>query len=213
MFAALLPAYISITASLVKESRYWLLGIVGFALWAFRILGLRAVIDKPKKYWWKGLLLVLAGVVAGLAVSHLLPHKTPRPPTLSITTPASTLDCPTKGPQCQFVVTGRSFGVATDLEIFVLVSPVHPAGSGWYVQSPPASIGGNGDWTQSPSYLGAPGYPVHAGDTLQIEAVLVPVGATYKGTALSSLGSAISDPRQITGIITQSNIIFLKVLK
>jgi len=219
LFSAVLPAYISIAAILDTETHHWLLvGLLPLAVWAYRIprLGLHAVKGDPKKYWWKGVLLVLAGVAAGvvigLVISSYIIGKAP-PPKVSIATPASSLDCRTQGPQCQFRVTGRLSRAAAGLEIFVLVSPVDPPGHGWYVQLQPAGIGGNGDWAQSPSYLGAPGYPVSNGDTLEVEAVLVSSSATYNGTALSSLANPIPDPEQITGIVTESKIVFLTVRK
>ncbi len=65
LFSAVLPAYISIAAILDTETHHWLLvGLLPLAVWAYRIprLGLHAVKGDPKKYWWKGVLLVLAGV-------------------------------------------------------------------------------------------------------------------------------------------------------
>lgn len=137
-------------------------------------------------------------------------------PVVSIATPRSTLNCAAVAPQCQFAVTGRSSGVTAGLQIFVLVFPVQPAGNGWYIQEASASVSGNGLWTQAPSYLGAITYPVHNGDTLQIEAVAVRPGATYGGIRLEVLAShaqPITDPHQIQGLVSQSDVVPLRVLK
>jgi hypothetical protein len=138
----------------------------------------------------------------------------PPVPTVSITAPKSTVDCRASGPQCRFTVAGRSAGAGSDLQIFVLVYPVNPPGGGWYVESPPASIGGNGAWDQAPSYVGSAATPARNGDKLQIEAVVVHTGATYNGTLLSDMasGATIKDPRQINGLASQSDIVFLRVL-
>ena len=106
---------------------------------------------------------------------------------LRITSPDSVIDCPESLPQCQFQVAGHAIPPVSGNQIIVLVYPVNPSGGGWFVQWPPASIQTNGDWSQSPTYIGSTEAPTDTGDTLRIEAVLVHAGATYYGTSLERL--------------------------
>ena len=130
------------------------------------------------------------------------------PLSIAITSPSGVVHCPDPAPQCQFMVTGRTAGtLALSQEIVVLVFPVHPSGGGWFIQWPPASIEAGGSWLQSPADIGSSTAPAHDGDTLQAEAVVIHVGATYNGRSLedtSKAGASIPDPRQITGLVYQS---------
>lgn len=139
----------------------------------------------------------------------------PAPPSLDITSPTGVVHCPSTPQPCQFQVTGQTTGgLAAGDEIVVLIFPIHPSGGGWFIQWPPASLGNSGSWLQSPAYIGSSEYPAHNGDTLQIEAVLVHVNATYKGTSLGDLsksGASIPDVRQITGLVNQSGSVQLAV--
>jgi hypothetical protein len=119
------------------------------------------------------------------------PGTTPiqRVPTLSITSPIGIVSCQPNRPQCSFAVDCHSAGVTSNMDIFVLVFPIGPGGSaghGWYIQQFPASVAANGQWTESPAYLVSHNQPVHTGDTLQIEAVIVRTGASYHGTPLGT---------------------------
>ena len=125
------------------------------------------------------------------APSASTPRTTPirRVPTVSITSPTKRVSCQQDRPQCRFEAAGRWTGVTSNMDIFVLVFPVRPGGSsghGWYIQQFPASVAANGHWTESPAYLGSAKAPVHTGDTLQIEAIVVRRGASYQGTPLGT---------------------------
>jgi hypothetical protein len=141
------------------------------------------------------------------------------PSSLNIKSPTSVIDCTSSALQCQFPVSGHATPEpASDLEILVLVYPTSPSGQGWYIQLPPASIRIGGDWSQIPSLIGSSSStaPARNGDTLQIEAVLVRSGATYDGSTLADIsksGKAIADVRQITGLVAQSQIVQLTVIK
>jgi hypothetical protein len=133
---------------------------------------------------------------------------------VSIAAPSSTVDCRGAGPQCPFTIAGHSTGAGSDLEIYVLVFPVRPSGGGWFVQSPSAFVAGNGDWNQTPAYVGSSTSPSGGGDTFRIAAVLVQVNATYQGFSLDDLasqGTSISDLRQINGLVTQSDSVLLRI--
>jgi hypothetical protein len=124
------------------------------------------------------------------------------------------VNCGSPGPQCQFTVTGWSAYVGSGLQIRVLIFPVRPSGGGWFTQSPAASTEASGDWNQAPADLGAPGSPASSGDTLKLEAVVVRPDATYNGVPLgetASRGMLINDPRQISGLVGQSEIVSLRV--
>lgn len=155
----------------------------------------------------------LAIVLAAVGIV-LWGGSTPPATKVSITSPASTLHCRPSTPQCPFTVAGHSTHVASGAHILVLVFPLQPAGAGWYVQSQSATIQANGGWSQSPSYIGAGKYPVHNGDTLQIEAIVVRAGASYQGrdlAVLAATASPISDPGQIRGVLGRSGIVMVSV--
>jgi hypothetical protein len=136
---------------------------------------------------------------------------------INIASPISVITCTTSAPQCQFELTGQvTADLPADLEVVVLVYPIHPGAGGWFIQWPPASIQATGSWSQSPAYIGAGVAPARDGDTLQVEAVLVNADATYNGTALSDLsksGTSIPDVSQITGLVKRSDPVQLTVKK
>jgi hypothetical protein len=134
---------------------------------------------------------------------------------LRITSPGSSISCRADNPQCRFQVSGlTAAGLPSGLQIIVLVDPVNPSGGGWFAQYPPASISPSGAWLQSPAYIGSEAGPAHAGDTLQVEAVLVHADATYRQTSLADLprtGTPITDVGQITGLVKQSEPVQLTI--
>ena len=160
------------------------------------------------------LILLVIGAVLGAVIGLLIAN--PRTP-LSITSPTSGIRCTSPTPQCRFQVTGHATPEpASDLEILVLVYPVSPGGQGWYIQWPPASIQAGGSWSQSPSLIGSSTAAAHNGDTLNIQAVLVHVGAIYNGSTLADMsksGRPITDVRQITGLVAQSQVAQLTVIR
>ena len=63
-------------------------------------------------------------------------------------------------PVCRFDVHGTSTGVPVgELLIYVFVSPTNPPGGGWYNQHAVATVGADGTWTQTPSYIGNLTFP------------------------------------------------------
>lgn len=113
------------------------------------------------------------------------------PVVISITSPVETLSCTGEEPFCTWETTGTTKYLTTrpdfqDLRLYVLVFPVNPGGSGFYIQILPGSIQpSDGTWQQSPAYLGHAGAPVAAGHTLKIVAVIVSsdaVADTITGT-------------------------------
>jgi hypothetical protein len=184
------------------------------------------------KDWTNPKLLIPAGAALLAAIStgvfQLIAHGESGAPvpvpaasagtaSVSITSPVSTISCPGPPGQCQFQVTGQATqGLASDLEIIVAVEPVKPGGGGWFIQWPPGGIGPGGGWSQSPADIGSGKYPAHGGDTLELEAVLVRAGATYRGTTLEALSGSetpIADVHQITGFVTESDPVPLTINK
>jgi hypothetical protein len=145
------------------------------------------------------------------------PPPEPLPPTpepvVEITKPLDTIDCPGTG-ACRFTVEGTSSNVVTnrDLRIYVLVFPVDPVGSGWYLQVSPATVRQDGTWSQMPAWLGDDEYPAKSGDTLQIVALVVHRDADWNGTKLSdwSPGAALPTYQDID-YMAVSDIIDLRV--
>jgi hypothetical protein len=137
------------------------------------------------------------------------------PPSIDITSPTSAAHCFKPTPQCQFEVTGEATGAfPRGLEILVLVYPISPSGTGWYIQWPPVTPSSNGAWLQSPTDIGSDGAAAHNGDTLQIVAVLVGKDASYNRTSLQQLSQAgmpIPDCSLITGLVNQSAPVSLTV--
>jgi len=137
------------------------------------------------------------------------------PPHVTITSPASVIQCASSKPQCQFEVTGRiTPEPPSDLKIVVLVYPENPSGGGWFVQWPDANLELSGDWHQTPAYIGSTGKPVRHGNTLEVEAVVVHANATYNGIRLKGLeesGKSIPNVRQIKGLVSHSNPVNITV--
>jgi hypothetical protein len=104
-------------------------------------------------------------------------------------------------PACRFSVRGPSNGLnpgAGDT-IVVFLSPIRPSGGGWWMQSPPAAIEPDGKWSQSPSWLGAPGFPARTGDVVALQAAIVrgglpAVGARHVG-AVQSIEAVVAVSR------------------
>lgn len=197
---------------------------VGFAVLVV-VVGMVLLIRRPgiklKTRWAFVIPLVIVAAGLGVAIGRVTASRAASSPNghptfLRIASPAATVSCPTQS-QCRFQVSGKTAaGLSSDLEIIVLVFPVTPSGGGWYIQWPPASIGPDGDWLQSPTDIGSAAAPAHGGDTLQIEAILVHADSTYKGTALADLsksGTPIPDFRQITGLVIQSEPIPITIKK
>ena len=71
--------------------------------------------------------------------------------------------------------------------------PHEPPGGGWYNQHAVATVGADGTWTQTPSYIGNLTFPAKGGDELLMRAAVVTKDAHYQGTALDDLpiGGAI----------------------
>lgn len=140
-----------------------------------------------------------------------------QPVSLSITSPSGVVHCKDPAPQCQFQVTLRTTGtVAQSQEILVLVDPLKPSGGGWFIQLQPANLQADGSWLQNPADIGSSTAPAHKGDTLQLEAVVVRVGATYNRRsleAISKAGESILDPRQINGLVSLSTAVQVTVMR
>jgi hypothetical protein len=123
------------------------------------------------------------------------PTNTPSP-SVQITNPLDngTLSCdnPPTEAFCLFHVQGKIGGVGSfsEYRLYVFVYPVTPPGAGWYLQKIPAAIESNGNWEQSPAYLGNPTFPAVTGNTLKIRAVLVKSDATFNGTTLEDLAKS-----------------------
>ncbi len=162
---------------------------------------------------------VVIGAVIGLKLAKRNPPPPPPPPSLSIASPAGVIKCTSSAPQCQFQVSGHvTPEPASGVEIFVLVYPINPTGDGWYVQLPPANIQTGGNWSQAPSLIGSTsgGAPARNGDTFQVEAVEVSTGATYRGSTLPDISTSektIPDWHQITGLVAESPIVQLTVIR
>jgi hypothetical protein len=159
-------------------------------------------------------LLVIGAFGLGVVVGRV----TVRPPvSLALTAPRSAVDCTSSPPQCQFQVTGRVTPKPTsDLQIVILIYPTDPSGHGWYTQFPPANIEASGDWSQATSYIGASTAPARNGDSFNIEAILVHAGATYGSSTLEDIsksGMPITDVSQITGLVAESQIVPLTVIR
>lgn len=107
---------------------------------------------------------------------------TSTPPSVNITSPRDTIECPGAG-ACKFTVEGTSSNVITDqnLRIYVLVFPVAPHGAGWYPQPSPATIRQDGTWIQTPAWMGSDEYPAEPGHTFQIVALVVQKDTLWNG--------------------------------
>ncbi len=149
------------------------------------------------------------------------PTNTPEP-SVQITNPIDngTLSCDNSAEEawCLFHVQGKIGGVGSfsDYRMFVFVFPVTPPGEGWYLQKSPAAIESNGDWEQSPAYLGNNTFPAVAGNVLKIRAVLVKSDATFNGAKLEDLAKSndlivLSAVEDIDGDIAFSDIVHLTV--
>jgi len=184
------------------------------------------------KNWDSWRLVVLGGVV-GLLLGLLVPYAfdllkpSPlSPPALPpasnasaaihVTSPRKVLECtnPEKDPACLFEVKGKATGIdPADLRIYTFVYPTDPPGEGWYMQVQPATVSGDGQWVQTPSYLGNERARVRTGHSLRLRAAVVGRDATYKGTRLSDLrpGEALPAVEDIEGIVARSESVQLTV--
>ena len=141
-------------------------------------------------------------------------------PSIQITSPMDngTMSCDNYAEEafCLFHVHGKIGGIGSfsDYRVYVFVFPVTPPGAGWYLQKSPAAIESNGDWEQSPAYLGNVTFPAVTGNVLKLRAALVKADATFNGTTLEDLVKSsdlivLSTVEDIDGIVALSDIVDL----
>lgn len=121
--------------------------------------------------------------------------------------PLITITAPRSGPLAYtskpdggfFPVTGKVSGVtnAAAMRVFVLVHPVKPDGAGWFVQ-PPQPIPGNGSFRLT-AQVGNDRYPPHAGDQIEIRAVVAVAAA-------ASDGQRVEDPANLSPVVSSSTV-------
>jgi hypothetical protein len=144
------------------------------------------------------------------------PTDTP-PPFVEITNPADggSVECINNVAAdkfCLLNIEGNAGGVnlSSNVRLWVFIKPVNPPGAGWYFQKSPATIKSNGDWKQSPSYLGSTAVPAVSGHTFTVRVALVTGDATLNGSKLDDLAVSgelivLNAIEEISGIIVLSD--------
>lgn len=116
------------------------------------------------------LLLVTGGGLLGARLISPSPTATTLPrPTLTITSPLSSLEVTAEGDSVWFPVSGESSDVVPDnsLRLYVLVH----SGTEWHVQRP-ATLEQDGRWNLARAWVGDKSAPIRAGSMIQLMAVV-----------------------------------------
>jgi len=124
----------------------------------------------------------IAAAITFVAIGGLFAALTPKPKVV-ITNPSPAQNIDVRLAQTgsgSFRVSGTSSKVSLELKIYVLLHPVDPFASGWWVQQP-AGIGPDGKWNTE-AWYGSKDNPPQVGNKIDILAVVTSSEQVLEGT-------------------------------
>ena len=139
---------------------------------------------------------------------------TVREPFVEIGQPTSVVACSDGIQACHFRLEGVAIAPngGQDVLVFGFLFPNDPPGPGYYLQSQPAALGGEGTWSLTAKFQPS-GEVIKSGQSFDILAVLVQRDASYNGLQLTDLPDDfyLSSVEDIEGLIAQSQTVRLNV--